>query len=114
MAGGLFALPKMHKITQNSLLKKHGIFCLTFSCAHCAHFLLDKRARRVYTPIIKMAQIGKKPEFPRAERGAFAVSILRKRPAVPPLSRPRNKRDGIARYSGHKRRKMRKQGGTVE
>nr|DAK94986.1 MAG TPA: hypothetical protein [Caudoviricetes sp.] len=21
----------MHKITQNSLLKKHGIFCLTFS-----------------------------------------------------------------------------------
>ena len=24
-------LPKMHKITQNSLLKKHGIFCLTFS-----------------------------------------------------------------------------------
>ena len=25
-------LPKMHKITQNSLLKKHGIFCLTFSC----------------------------------------------------------------------------------
>lgn len=23
-------LPKMHKITQNSLLKKHGIFCLTF------------------------------------------------------------------------------------
>ena len=26
----------------------------------------------------------------------------------------RNKRDGIARYSGHKRRKMRKQGGTVE
>ena len=31
MAGGLFVLPKMHKITQNSLLKKHGIFCLTFS-----------------------------------------------------------------------------------
>lgn len=31
MAGGLFALPKMYKITQNSLLKKHGIFCLTFS-----------------------------------------------------------------------------------
>ena len=31
MAGGLFALPKMHKITQNSLLKKHGIFYLTFS-----------------------------------------------------------------------------------
>lgn len=30
MAGGLFVLPKMHKITQNSLLKKHGIFCLTF------------------------------------------------------------------------------------
>ena len=29
--GGLFVLPKMHKITQNSLLKKHGIFCLTFS-----------------------------------------------------------------------------------
>lgn len=83
-------------------------------CAHCAHFLLDKRARRVYTPIIKMARIGKKPIFPRAERDAFAVSILRKRPAVPPLSRPRNKRDGIARYSGHKRRKMRKQGGTVE
>ena len=23
----------MHKITQNSLLKKHGIFCLTFSVA---------------------------------------------------------------------------------
>lgn len=23
-------LLKMHKITQNSLLKKHGIFCLTF------------------------------------------------------------------------------------
>ena len=76
--------------------------------------MLDKRPRREYNPIIKMAQIGKKPEFPRAERGAFAVSILRKRPAVPPLSRPRNKRDGIARYSGHKRRKMRKQGGTVE
>ena len=33
MAGGLFVLPKMHKITQNSLLKKHGIFCLTFSNA---------------------------------------------------------------------------------
>ena len=33
MAGGLFVLPKMHKITQNSLLKKHGIFCLTFSVA---------------------------------------------------------------------------------
>jgi len=30
------------------------------------------------------------------------------------LSRPRNKRDGIARYSGHKRRATRKQGGTVE
>lgn len=30
-AGGLFVLLKMHKITQNSLLKKHGIFCLTFS-----------------------------------------------------------------------------------
>ena len=76
--------------------------------------MLDKRARRVYTPIIIMARIGKKPIFPRAERDAFAASILRKRPAVPPLSRPRNKRDGIARYSGHKRRKMRKQGGTVE
>ena len=75
--------------------------------------MLDKRPRREYNPIIKMARIGKKPIFPRAERDAFAASILRKRPAVPPLSRPRNKRDGIARYSGHKRRKMRKQGGTV-
>lgn len=35
MAGGLFVLPKMHKITQNSLLKKHGIFCLTFSANIC-------------------------------------------------------------------------------
>lgn len=34
MAGGLFVLPKMHKITQNSLLKKHGIFCLTFSATN--------------------------------------------------------------------------------
>ena len=41
MAGGLFVLPKMHKITQNSLLKKHGIFCLTFSrVSFCKSFLV--------------------------------------------------------------------------
>lgn len=39
MAGGLFVLPKMHKITQNSLLKKHGIFCLTFSIDPSCIFL---------------------------------------------------------------------------
>mgnify|MGYP003255027401 FL=1 len=50
----------------------------------------------------------------RQERDAFGASVLRAEPAVPPLSRPRNKRDGIARYSGHKRRATRKQGGTVE
>ena len=50
----------------------------------------------------------------RQERDAFGASVLRAEPAVPPLSRPRNKRDGIARYSGHKRRAARKQGGTVE
>lgn len=38
--GGLFVLPKMHKITQNSLLKKHGIFCLTFSFATKIIFFL--------------------------------------------------------------------------
>ena len=42
MAGGLFVLPKMHKITQNSLLKKHGIFCLTFSKAKNAKNVLTK------------------------------------------------------------------------
>ena len=41
MAGGLFVLPKMHKITQNSLLKKHGIFCLTFSGGGIFEKLLD-------------------------------------------------------------------------
>lgn len=40
MAGGLFVLPKMHKITQNSLLKKHGIFCLTFSFSHFLKIIL--------------------------------------------------------------------------
>jgi hypothetical protein len=40
LAGGLFVLPKMHKITQNSLLKKHGIFCLTFSARIAMNFLL--------------------------------------------------------------------------
>ena len=40
MAGGLFVLPKMHKITQNSLLKKHGIFCLTFSLRQSPDFEL--------------------------------------------------------------------------
>lgn len=40
MAGGLFVLPKMHKITQNSLLKKHGIFCLTFSLKKKVKFVL--------------------------------------------------------------------------
>ena len=34
--------------------------------------MLDKRARRVYTPIIKMAWIGKKPEF-AAKRGTHLV-----------------------------------------
>lgn len=38
--GGLFVLPKMHKITQNSLLKKHGIFCLTFSLKKKVKFVL--------------------------------------------------------------------------
>lgn len=33
-------LPKMHKITQNSLLKKHGIFCLTFSAKKIAKMVL--------------------------------------------------------------------------
>lgn len=37
-------------------------------CALCAHFPLDKRPRRVYTPIIKMAWTGKKPRF-TAQRG---------------------------------------------
>ena len=40
MAGGLFVLPKMHKITQNSLLKKHGIFYLTFSFPHHTRYSL--------------------------------------------------------------------------
>lgn len=40
MAGGLFVLPKMHKITQNSLLKKHGIFYLTFSSEIFCIFVL--------------------------------------------------------------------------
>lgn len=40
MAGGLFVLPKMYKITQNSLLKKHGIFCLTFSLKKKVKFVL--------------------------------------------------------------------------
>ena len=43
MAGGLFVLPKMHKITQNSLLKKHGIFCLTFSSMKILVFYVDKQ-----------------------------------------------------------------------
>ena len=42
MAGGLFALPKMYKITQNSLLKKHGIFCLTFSLEHKPFVVVDR------------------------------------------------------------------------
>lgn len=49
MAGGLFVLPKMHKITQNSLLKKHGIFCLTFSRPNFYKKELDKPGRRRYT-----------------------------------------------------------------
>lgn len=44
MAGGLFALPKMYKITQNSLLKKHGIFCLTFSEKNRTEEGIDKLA----------------------------------------------------------------------
>ena len=36
-------LPKMHKITQNSLLKKHGIFCLTFSSMKILVFYVDKQ-----------------------------------------------------------------------
>ena len=46
MAGGLFVLPKMHKITQNSLLKKHGIFCLTFSTAKNQKKRLTNRTGR--------------------------------------------------------------------
>lgn len=46
--GGLFVLPKMHKITQNSLLKKHGIFCLTFSSEAFAEEILDFDAGRYY------------------------------------------------------------------
>lgn len=33
-------LLKMHKITQNSLLKKHGIFCLTFYLKKKVKFVL--------------------------------------------------------------------------
>ena len=33
----------MHKITQNSLLKKHGIFCLTFSSMKILVFYVDKQ-----------------------------------------------------------------------
>jgi len=44
LAGGLFVLPKMHKITQNSLLKKYGIFCLTFSIWLLGAFHNDKSA----------------------------------------------------------------------
>ena len=75
---------------------------MVIESAHIVHLSLTN-ARRVYTPIIKMAWIGKKPEF-AAKRGTHLVRALRAEPAVPPLSRPRNKRDGIARYSGHKRR----------
>lgn len=35
-------LLKMHKITQNSLLKKHGIFCLTFSFSAAQKIYLAK------------------------------------------------------------------------
>ena len=48
MAGGLFVLPKMHKITQNSLLKKHGIFCLTFSGHENSKTTMDIYARVKY------------------------------------------------------------------
>lgn len=48
MAGGLFVLPKMHKITQNSLLKKHGIFCLTFSAK--LRFFAQAGGRRAKSP----------------------------------------------------------------
>ena len=85
-----------------------------FFDTHRAHFLLDKRPRQEYNPIIKMAWIGKKQLFPAQRRMRLVRASRGRRPAVPPLSRPRNKRDGIARYSGHKRREMRKQGGTVE
>ena len=49
MAVGLFVLPKMHKITQNSLLKKHGIFCLTFSSAVFWEILLAIHRNLWYT-----------------------------------------------------------------
>ena len=48
MAGGLFVLPKMHKITQNSLLKKHGIFCLTFSGHENSKVTMDIYAKVKY------------------------------------------------------------------
>lgn len=51
MAGGLFVLPKMHKITQNSLLKKHGIFCLTFSSREVSDIPLDSREGNYYNRI---------------------------------------------------------------
>lgn len=54
MAGGLFVLPKMHKITQNSLLKKHGIFCLTFSIVIFVHISLYKTRELLYNIMAKV------------------------------------------------------------
>ena len=51
MAGGLFVLPKMYKITQNSLLKKHGIFYLTFSHCKKSEKTFDKPDRQVYNTV---------------------------------------------------------------
>ena len=48
----------------------------------------------------------------RSEMGS--VQAHRHRQADSHLPAARDERDGFARYSGHKRRKMRKQGGTVE
>ena len=53
MAGGLFVLPKMHKITQNSLLKKHGIFCLTFSFLKNVDFPLDRMEGSSYNTTVR-------------------------------------------------------------
>ena len=73
-------LPKMHKITQNSLLKKHGIFCLTFSLRGDLKESLDKRTKRRYNIYVFriIAPHGKQHSFingPVAQLGERSVRI---------------------------------------
>ena len=74
--------------------------------------MTNPQRRRILLSI-KLASTEKKPQS-TAQRGThFGASVLRER--RPYHSRAaRDERDGFARYSGHKRRATRKQGGTVE